>query len=90
MQINAVTDRRKKAHRIVQAFSGIASQGLFRVNRSHVEFQEQFAAYPDVAHDDLLDVVAMALPDVSETAGFMAMIEGSMQVDKLPEWRSAP
>jgi predicted phage terminase large subunit-like protein len=91
IQIDAVTDRRKKAHRITQAFSGVASNGMFAIHQTHREFYEQFVSYPNVAHDDLLDAVAMAMPDVTEAVGLPALLAGAEMMEGLPDsWRVAP
>jgi predicted phage terminase large subunit-like protein len=90
IQVNAVTDRRKKAHRIAQAFSGPASQGMFSIHRSHSDFYEQFVSYPNVAHDDILDAVAMAMPEVAESGDIGDLLLAMSPVDDLPAWRAAP
>lgn len=53
-------DKRSKYDRIVDAFSGPASNGVFYAHQSHDEFIQQFIEYPDVNHDDILDSVSMA------------------------------
>lgn len=59
------SDRRPKFTRIESAYSGIASQGAFYVNPNlHGEFIQDFAAYPGVDHDDLLDAGAIALSEL--------------------------
>jgi len=91
-----VTDKRKKRDRILQALSGRAANGDLYIHASHVEFVEQFADYPDVRHDDLLDAVAMAL-DHSGGVGpavegeYLRLIEREAEVPDLPDsWRRAP
>lgn len=93
----APADKRKKAHRIIQALSGIASQGRLYVHRSHAEFISQFVAYPNLAHDDVLDSVSHAL---ESAAGFgietdyESLEEEEAQIPDLEEvlggWRGAP
>jgi len=91
IQVDAVTDKRKKSHRITQAFSGPASQGMFYVHKSHAEFYEQFVSYPNVNHDDLLDAVAMAMPGMMETGGIAGVGFDETGVERLPsDWRVAP
>jgi predicted phage terminase large subunit-like protein len=91
IQIDAVTDRRKKSHRITQAFSGIASQGQFYINREHSEFYSQFVEYPNVNHDDLLDSVAMAMPEIAESGDMGTMFNDDAVLGALPkDWRPAP
>ncbi|MBW2081551.1 MAG: hypothetical protein JRI39_00355 [Deltaproteobacteria bacterium] len=93
VQIDAPTERRKKVHRIVQAFSGIASSGRFYIHPRMVDFKEQFISYPFTAHDDLLDAVAMglgALEDLDigeESEAFETKEERDFE---LYEWRTAP
>lgn len=57
-------DKSSKFHRIVDAFSGPASEGHVLVSAAHTEFIEQFEHYPGVAHPDLLDASSMALKDL--------------------------
>lgn len=63
-------DRRKKSIRIVGALNGIASNGRLWVRREHTEFIQQFTEYPNVAHDDVLDAVSIAISEIN------AAIEG--------------
>ena len=93
IQIIDVTDKRKKSHRIIQAYSGIASAGKFFIHRTMVSFIEQFVGYPNVNFDDELDSVAMALHAAEE---FDVMAEGEDGLDddlgtvvKLQDWRTA-
>ncbi|MGC8807871.1 MAG: hypothetical protein ACP5QB_10085 [Thiomonas sp.] len=84
-QIDAEVDRRKKFHRIVQSLSGIASQGRFFVSPKHDEFCTQFASYPSVQHDDLLDAVSMAIEASADCAFIAPVVQ-----EPLPSWRYAP
>lgn len=68
VQINVVSERRKKSHRIIQAFSGIASTGMFYISRQMRTFISQFIAYPKVKFDDELDATAMALDEAMTSA----------------------
>jgi predicted phage terminase large subunit-like protein len=87
-QVDAVADHRKKQHRIVQAFSGVASQGRFFIHRSHGSFASQFVSYPAVSHDDILDSVAMALDAAQSYQVFSAP---ELVMEPLPaNWRYAP
>jgi predicted phage terminase large subunit-like protein len=90
IQVDAHSEKRKKSHRIVQAFSGIASQGMLYINAGHREFYEQFVSYPNVSHDDLLDAVGMALPDVLESGDLNFAQMGLEDTVALPSWRTAP
>lgn len=89
VQIDATTDQRKKRHRILQAFSGIASQKRFFIHRSMVEFKSQFVSYPQVSHDDRLDAAAMAI-----SAAMEFPIENDLvaqpRMESLGNWRYAP
>lgn len=92
IQMDAVIDRRKKSHRIAQAFSGIASQGQFFVHQSQVGFISQFTAYPNVSHDDILDATALAMPTVGEAGAiFAGLLVQQQDIPALPDaWRAAP
>lgn len=68
--VNSPPDNRKKAIRIQQAFSGLASSGNLFIDPTMTTFQEQFIAYPNVAHDDELDAVAMALDEAAGVNSF--------------------
>lgn len=50
--------------RITNAFSQPASQGEVYVSEDHTDFIEDFAAYPGVDHDDLLDSSAIAVNEL--------------------------
>ena len=91
IQLDATNDKRKKSHRIIQAFSGIASQKQFFVHQTHTEFISQFVAYPNVSHDDILESVAMALPGVEEAGEVLdaGLVQG-MEISELPQWRYSP
>ena len=57
-------DRRSKYDRIVDGLNGVASNGDFYVSNSHDEFVSQFIDYPDIAHDDVLEAVAVSVADL--------------------------
>ncbi len=95
IQIDDRSDKRKKRHRILQALSGIASEGRFYIHRSMVDFTTQFASYPQAAHDDLLDCVSMAIDLAMGTGIDGAFEEGPIgflggEEKQLPQWRVAP
>ncbi|HEX6824731.1 MAG TPA: hypothetical protein VF077_00330 [Nitrospiraceae bacterium] len=90
VQVDAITDKRAKSHRIAQAFSGVASNGMLYVHRSHTTFIEQFVSYPNVAHDDVLESVAIALPAATEAGDFGALGLGEEEYKNLGNWRGAP
>ncbi len=86
-------DRRKKRHRILQAFSGIASQGAFYVHPSQQTFISQFSAYPNVDHDDRLDACAMgldALLELEDVEDFDELFPEGSEVKELEWERAAP
>jgi predicted phage terminase large subunit-like protein len=94
-QVNAVDDKRRKSHRILQAFSGIASEGRLHVNASQTEFVQQFCSFPHCGHDDYLDSVAMALDEALESG--LDYLDESGQDAFIPaakikpsEWMVAP
>jgi hypothetical protein len=64
--LNPVTDKRRKPDRINDSMAGLASEGKLYVHPSHTDFISQFNDYPNVAHDDVLDAVSMAI-DASTT-----------------------
>ena len=55
-----VVDRRKKADRLRQIYGDLAAYGNLYVHKTHLDFIQQYADYPDVSHDDLLDAGAVA------------------------------
>lgn len=58
----AATDSHKKKFvRIVNAFTGVCAARRYFVRRAHSEFLSDFATYPKVSHDDLLDAAATGL-----------------------------
>jgi phage terminase large subunit-like protein len=60
--IEEVVDKRKKFQRIVDGLSGPASNfKLFVKPKEHSEFIQQFLEYPSVAHDDIIETVAIAV-----------------------------
>lgn len=95
--ITPVEDRRKKSVRIAQAVSGRASARNLVVHRSHREFIEQFTAYPNVNHDDILDGFAIALELVNPRVEadilegeWERLEEGEKALPDLGNWRTAP
>lgn len=95
--ITEVVDKRKKSLRIQQALTGRASNRMFFVNASHVEFIESFASYPNVKHDDLLDATSLAVclinpyMDGVTLEGQYDTLASERDIPKLPEsWRACP
>jgi hypothetical protein len=56
-----VEDTRSKADRIVQAYSGISSNGKFHVHENHTEFVAAYEEYTLDMDIDILDAGAMAI-----------------------------
>ena len=70
---NMIPGARSKYDRIVQAHTGVASQGLLHVKAEHTEFISQFITYPNCKYDDLLDVSAMCDATISSRQeGYLA------------------
>src|SRR3990167_2552288 len=94
LQINCPSDRRAKRHRILQALSGIASQGRLFVHPSMHTFISQFCSYgPGYAgHDDELDCAAMAIEELQEGGMLDELGELDGPEEKALElaWRGAP
>lgn len=65
--IKETDDKRKKYDKIVDGLNGLSSMGHLFVSREHHEFIAQFRAYPDVSHDDLIEVVAACVSDLSSS-----------------------
>jgi predicted phage terminase large subunit-like protein len=55
-----IEDRRRKEDRIRQVYGDLAAFGNLYVNKAHLEFIQQFADYPDVTHEDILDAGTIA------------------------------
>lgn len=94
LTIKKIEDKRKKETRIRQEISSRASHRRLFVHPSMVEFIEQYTAYPQVNHDDILDCLAIGLASVNPWME-QGTIEGEFSVvdDDIPEltnWRGAP
>ena len=91
VQIDASNDRRKKSHRITQAYSGIGSEGHLFIRKEFTSFIDQFVTYPNCVHDDDLDAVSMAL---DASSNLLVNVEEYELTHTEPElvgnWRSAP
>lgn len=59
--ISEVNDKRSKTDRIIQAFSGLASQGKFWVSENHTEFVQGYAEWTEDVDWDLGDAIAQAI-----------------------------
>lgn len=62
--VDEAKDKRNKYTRIVSTVSGVAANGQLYVRPDHTELIEQFNMYPEVDHDDVLDMVAMGLTEL--------------------------
>lgn len=63
--IEEITDKRSKYQRIVDGLSGTASNGMLFVKKNMNEFISQFSEYPNVAHDDVLETIAVGCEKLS-------------------------
>jgi phage terminase large subunit-like protein len=94
--INEITDKRKKFQRIVDGLSGPAANGKLYVKRNHVEFIQQFTAYPNVAHDDVIETVAVGCAKLSganamdDAESWDDIIAGEKDLPQLTYNRGAP
>lgn len=66
--IKEFTDQRSKYNLINDGVSGIANNKHLWVKREHADFIQQFIDYPNVSHDDLLNIVAIVLMEMQDTA----------------------
>lgn len=88
--IEEVVDRRSKYDRISDDLSGITSNGAFYIKLEHTEFVSQFTAYPDVANDDLLEVVGVATRLLQQSYYEDDDIATDMDMQILDEEKSIP
>lgn len=95
LTIKKVEDKRKKETRIRQEISSRASHRRLFVHPTMVSFIEQYTAYPQVNHDDILDCLTIGLSSINPWME-KGTIEGEYSVVEdddapaLPHWRSAP
>lgn len=85
-------DKRSKYDRIVDALSGPAFNGALHVRKEHVEFIQQFSEYPDVNHDDILEVIAIAVKELATSydEDFADIEEEEEDIPRLQYIRGAP
>ncbi len=62
-------DRRKKSYRIIDVIGSVVADRLLYVHRSHKEFIEQYFAYPNVVHDDVIETVSMGIASARDSGG---------------------
>ena len=60
-----VTDKRKKYNRIVSTLSGPLSQGKLFLRSNMADLKAELTTYPNTTHDDLVDMLAMGVMDLS-------------------------
>lgn len=89
---NMIPGAKSKYDRIVQAHTGVASQGLLHVKPEHTEFISQFATFPNCKYKDLLDVSAMCDATISSRQeGYMDMgWDDESDIESLDWVRAAP
>lgn len=93
VQINGVTDKRKKHHRIIQAFTRTAGNRALYVRPEHHEFHLEFESFPDVQDPALLDACAMAIDEALEFPVDADIDEATANEEEekaLIGWRKAP
>lgn len=83
--INEYADKRKKFSRILDALNGPTSNGHFFIRRHMTDFVQQFSEYPNVAHDDLLDAVSIAISDLNDHSGGLESLEEILAQEKADE-----
>ncbi len=94
-----VEDKRAKPTRITQALTRRGANRRLHCHPAMTELIEQFAAYPDVPHDDILDALSIGLTSLNPALEGVT-IDSSATVSPRPAagkslampkgWRSAP
>ena len=64
-------EKRKKRDRIIQTLRPVASNYAIFVRRDMSKLIEQFCAFPDVMHDDVLDALAIGVEYAEQLGGSM-------------------
>jgi phage terminase large subunit-like protein len=89
--VEEMVDKRRKYQRIVDGLSGPASNyKLFVKPKEHSDFIQQFLDYPSVAHDDIIETVAIAVEKLQgpqfggNVESWSALMEGDEEEDDLP------
>lgn len=62
--MSEVPASRSKLMRITNALSGLLAHGKLHVARHHVSLIRQLTEYPNTAHDDVIDALAIAIQDL--------------------------
>jgi phage terminase large subunit-like protein len=66
LTVKEIEDRRNKRVRIQQDISGVAQQGDLYIRPEMHQLRQQFIEFPEVNHDDLLDVVSIGINTLSK------------------------
>lgn len=82
--IKEYTDQRPKFQRIVDALNGPASAGHLHCKRDMTEFINQFGAYKNVSHDDVIECAAIGVDELSQPM-YISGIGGDVQDDDIPD-----
>lgn len=97
VQINEWPDKRKKRDRILDGLTGVIANKELWLHKDMESLREQIAAYPNVAHDDEIETVAVgaeALLTNELLAGGDGMTieaeEAEFEALDQKAWRSAP
>ena len=91
--IKEYTDQRSKFQRIVDALNGPASAGHLYCKREMTEFIEQFGAYKNVSHDDVIECAAIGVDELSQPMydfNLMSDIENEDDIPDLKYHMGAP
>ena len=86
--IEPFNDIKSKPVRIQNALHGLASNGRLFIKREHTGFIEQFATYPAVEFDDILDFAAMAVIGLQNS--YLDLESSDDNIVPLRHRRSAP
>ncbi len=92
--IQEMTDKRSKYDRIVDGLSGPSANKKLFIRKDHHEFIAQFRAYPDIANDDLIEAVAVAVAELSnfgyDESAYEDLMEEEDDIPVLAYVRGAP
>ena len=88
--IDEVQDRRGKADRIIQALSGLASQGKFWVHESHTAFVQGFTDWTENVDWDLGDATAQAITLANPWLSSSYLDGDSVEIDYAVEEKDIP
>jgi phage terminase large subunit-like protein len=95
LQVDAhVPEKRKKSYRIIDSIGAAVASSQLYVSPTHLEFIEQYASYPNVVHDDLIEAVAVGVKEAMEHAGggdFRRVLEiENIEYDDIPTLGACP